>query len=457
MKTNTYIYLSNPTKLRNIAKYCEILRTIANHLESFIIIKNYYKLLYIFMIEYISYILFLIVIIVFIIYIYIRIKYGFWMIQPVFHIYNLNYILNPPGIICEMLPDKNKYTNFKDIHTIYFSDMEPFQSSKYTRFIQTNYLQNKDNYFSPKFPNISSYFIGHNEKTFISFYYKTTHLLDMNKHTTIPNHDIIGTITSRPLNIFMNNEQNERKKRNNEKNEPTFKAYYVDYLCVHKEQRKKGIAPQLIQTHHYNQRHKNKNIVVSLFKREDELTGIVPLCVYSTYGFSANYWTKPNDLSSEYTILEINPQNFRFIYNFIRENQSMFDIVVYPDISNMIELIKTKNIFIYALLCDDEIICCYFYRKTCVFVDKGLEVLSCFASICNDEQSIFIQGFKISFWKIASEHYFGFCAIENISHNDIIIDNIKEKTEPLVVSPTAYFFYNFAYPTFNHRKVLMIN
>ena len=29
----------------------------------------------------------------------------------------------------------------------------------------------------------------------------------------------------------------------------------------------------------------NKNIVVSLFKREDELTGIVPLCVYSTYGF----------------------------------------------------------------------------------------------------------------------------------------------------------------------------
>ena len=40
---------------------------------------------------------------------------------------------------------------------------------------------------------------------------------------------------------------------------------------------------------------------------------------------------------------------------------------------------------------------------------------------------------------------------------DIIIDNIKEKTEPLVVSPTAYFFYNFAYPTFNHRKVLMIN
>ena len=404
------------------------------------------------MFEYISYILFFIVIIIFIIYFYIRVKYGFWMIQPVFHIYNLNYLFNPPGIICEILPHKNKYTNFKDIHTIHYSDMDPFQSSKYTRFIQNNYLQNKDNYFSPKFSNINSYFIGHNEKTFISLYYKTKYLLDINKNTTIPNNEIIGAITSRPLNIFIYND-----KTNNKSNESEFKLYYVDYLCVHKEHRQKGIAPQLIQTHHYNQSYNNKNIVVSLFKREEELTGIVPLCVYSTFGFSVNHWTKPNELSSEYKILEINSHNFRFIYNFIRENQQMFDIVVYPDISNMIELIKTKNIFIYAVLCDDKIICCYFYRKTCVFVDKGLEVLNCFASICNGEQNIFIQGFKISFWKIANDNYFGFCAIENISHNNIIIDNIKQQTKPLVISPTAYFFYNFAYPTFNHTKVLMIN
>ena len=84
-------------------------------------------------------------------------------------------------------------------------------------------------------------------------------------------------------------------------------------------------------------------------------------------------------------------------------------------------------------------------------------MLSCFASICNCDDNIFIQGFKISFWKIAAENYFGFAAIENISHNNIIIDNIILNTKPLVISPTAYFFYNFAYPTFLPNKALIIN
>ena len=72
-----------------------------------------------------------------------------------------------------------------------------------------------------------------------------------------------------------------------------------------------------------------------------------------------------------------------------------------------------------------------------------MEVLSCFASISNTNDDVFIQGFKISFWKISAENNFGFSAIEDISHNDIIINNIKQKTKPIIVSPTAYFFYNY--------------
>ena len=148
---------------------------------------------------------------------------------------------------------------------------------------------------------------------------------------------------------------------------------------------------------------------------------------------------------------------FLFIYDFIRTNSNKFDIVISVEAANIIELIKTKNVFIYSILCDEEILCCYFFRKSCVEIEKGLEVLSCFASICNCEHDIFIQGFKISFWKIAAENYFGFSAIENISHNDVLLDNIMLKTNPLIISPTAYFFYNFAYPTFKSDKVLIIN
>jgi ribosomal protein S18 acetylase RimI-like enzyme len=399
------------------------------------------------MLEILSYILFFGFIIFIIIYSYIKIKYGFWVMQPVFHIYDIGYMLNAPGIIHDTLPEKNKYTNFKNIDTIVFSDISNLQMQRFVNLIRGNYLQNKDNIFTPQRENIISYLSGHNDKSFISFYNEDYHIIESKSGNTITDKKVIGVMTSRPLNIYINN---------SDKN-ADFKAYYVDYLCVDKLHRKKGVAPQLIQTHHYNQRHLNKNIVVSLFKREDELTGIVPLCVYTTYGFPVTTWTKPNDLSGEYKLLEINAQNFHFLFSFIRENQDKFGIVINPEVTNIIELIKTKNIFIYALLVDDSIICAYFFRKSCVQIEKGMEVLSCFASINNTDDNIFIKGFKISFWKIAAENSFGFSAIEEISDNYTIIENLIQKTKPLIKSPTAYFFYNFAYPTFKSNKVFIIN
>ena len=385
--------------------------------------------------------------IIFIIYIYIRVKYGFWVMQPVFHVYDFGYMIKAPGIINDYLPEKNKYTNFKNIETSIYADITSLQNQKFINLIKTNYLQNKDNIFSPQSQNITPYFNSHNDKSFISFYNEEINMLDLKKGTIVEDSRVIGAITSRPIYIVINNCNKESK----------FRAYYIDYLCVNKMYRKKGIAAQLIQTHHYNQRYQNKNIVVSLFKREDELTGIVPLCVYSTYGFPVTSWTKPLELSSEYKVLEINPQNFRFLFDFINIASNKFDIVMNTEMSNIIELIKTKNIFIYVVMADDVIISAYFFRKSCVQIEKGLEVLSCFASICECDEKIFIQGFKISFWKISAENYFGFAAIEEISDNNIIIDNIKTKTKPLIISPTAYFFYNFAYPTFKSNKVLIIN
>ena len=382
---------------------------------------------------------------------FIRVKFGFWALQPVFHVYNLTYLIWPPGIINHALPEKNKYTNFKNIETIVYNELSDLKINKFVNFVKIHYLQNKDNTYSPKKKNILPYFNGHNTKSFFSFYTEDTLFQDLKKGTMIEDKKLIGIITGRPIHISINNSKNDKINAK-------FDAYYIDYLCVDKNYRKKGIAPQIIQTHYYNQSHINKNISVSLFKREDELTGIVPLCVYSTYGFHVKKWTKTLDLHSMYTLLEISEQNFHFLLDFIKINNKNFDIIINSDISNIIELIKTKNIFIYVILINDEIISAYFYRKSCTFIEKGLEVLSCFASINNCEsEEIFIHGFKISFWKTAENNKFGFAAIESISHNNLIINNLLLKTAPLVISPTAYFFYNFAYNTFKPEKVLIIN
>ena len=92
------------------------------------------------MLEYLSYILFFGVLILFLIYIYIRLKFGFWAIQPVFHIYDIGYMLKTPGIIDDFLPEKNKYTNFKNIETSLSNDLSNSKIKKIVRFIQTHYF-----------------------------------------------------------------------------------------------------------------------------------------------------------------------------------------------------------------------------------------------------------------------------------------------------------------------------
>lgn len=411
------------------------------------------------MLEHISYIFFFGFFITIFIFAYIYLKYGFWVIQPVFHIYDISYYLKPPGIIDERLPEKNKYTNFQNIQTILFSDLSKKSYSvklnRFVQFIKSNYLQNRDNIFSPNETNIVPYLSSHNDKTFVSLYEEKYMLVDSVTNQLTEDDKIIGCMTSRPLSVYFLH-GGKGLSENDEKGS-SFEAYYVDYLCVDMYRRKKGIAPQLIQTHHYNQRILNRKSVVSIFKREDELTGIVPLCAYETFGFYLNDWKKPADLSAQYKLLEVNPQNYRFLYDFMGVNTAKFDLFVKPCDTNVLELIKTKNIFVYVILCDEVIQCAYFFRKSCVQIEKGLEVLSCFASICDCDENIFIQGFKISFWKIAAENYFGFCAIENISHNNIFLNNIIQTQRADIVSPTAYYFYNFAYPTFLSSKVLIIN
>jgi hypothetical protein len=355
----------------------------------------------------------------------------------------------PPGIIQHELPRENKYTNFKNIETIVYTELPDFKLQRFIHFINANYLQNKDNIYAPKKENVVPYFNGHNTKSFFTFYKECELISDLKKGTITNEDRIVGVTTSRPIHIFINKGEKDS----------VFDAYYVDYLCVDKCERKKGIAPQIIQTHHYNQRHINKNIVVNLFKREGELTGIVPLCVYSTYGFSMKKWRKPRELYAGYKLLEVNEQNYHFLFDFIQSNKDQFEIIINVEHANIIELIKTKNIFVYVLMEGNEIKSAYFYRKSCVFYEKGLEILSCFASIHDSTitTDAFVQGFKISFWKTAEKNYFGFAVIENISHNNLIIENLRMKTAPVIVSPTAYFFYNFAYYSFKPNKVLILN
>jgi hypothetical protein len=118
------------------------------------------------------------------------------------------------------------------------------------------------------------------------------------------------------------------------------------------------------------------------------------------------------------------------------------------------------------LVYNGEIIATYIFKKTCTFIEKDKEIISCVVSFFNPnflKKEEFIQGFKIALWSIIEKkenkesNKFGYLIVEDISDNNYIIENIRIKTHPVAVSPTAYFFYNFAHNPFKSDRILMVN
>jgi len=390
--------------------------------------------------EYISYVIVILTLLWLLSYLYIKYTYGFWMDLPVFHEYDWKYKLWPTGIIYHNLPEKDKYTNFKSIQTRAYSELSDLSVQQFLHFVK---LTTGPHTFMPKVNNIRPYFIGHNAKTFITVYNQEVLLIDKNQNSPIRDSKIVGTITSRPINIRINNGDADA----------VFEAYYLDH--IHFEN--KSILPELIKTHVYNQCHINHKVSVNIFKQYGTLLdGIVPLCKSKMYEFSVDKWTKPIDLDSMYNVVEINSQNIYLLYEFIKENSGKFDIVINSEMSNVVELIKSKNLFVCTVVYHDEMVCAYFFRKTCLFKNKELEILSLIGSIKNCTDDVFIRAFKICFWKIAADNYMGHAMVENMSHNNIIIDNLCLKTKPQLITDFAYYFYNFAYNPFDSNKVLML-
>tara|TARA_B110000261_G_scaffold158678_1_gene195326 strand:+ start:95 stop:1270 length:1176 start_codon:yes stop_codon:yes gene_type:complete len=373
---------------------------------------------------------------------YVKITQPFWSLQPVFHVYDLHYFFYKPRVMYKDFPESTKYTNLKNIETTKFSEMNSTEIEKITNFVQQNYLGEKGTKFDPKVNNIVPYFRGATNKSIWSCFYETE-LNDIGRCNVAEQRRLVGVVSSRPINIIFKSEM--------------LNCFYVDYLCVDKLFRKKGVAPQLIQTHDYNQRRIDKTAQVSVFKREQDLTGIVPIVAYTTYGFSMKSWRKPMPLSSPAKSISINKTNFHIFWEFLERSIAKFELVGMSEASLFLNLIESDNIYIYVVVIQDTIKSAYFFRKSCTYVQGEFEVISCYATI-NDglPDDVFIRGFKQTLWETSSQYKFGYAAIEDISDTTIIINDILKKNKAEILSPTGYFLYNFIHPTVGGQTAIFL-
>lgn len=398
----------------------------------------------------------------------IRRKLGFWFEQPVYHVYQLHYLFYRPRIIePDITKSPTQYIDHSTIQTCPFSD---YNIDDILTFITPHYLNQSDNKYLPKSEHIVPYFSNHSSPSFVSVCNRkkntntTTKDGDYSRfahhrfhHSTPcgarPPCNIVGIITSRPLSVYIYGVDSQ-----------TLYANYIDYLCVQTSLRKTGIAARLIQTHEHNQRTLHPAINVSVFKREEELTPIVPICAYNTYGFMIQSFITHDCPTTSKIIKRITTDDAHDVIQFIiREEPRHFTVTLRSSIENLVHLIDTKNIILYAIYDNDAaIVGVYVFRHTCVEIVDAIsgisgKTVSCIGSICTSQLSphLFIESFYHCIQQLSSDYVY--LAIEQISHNHHIIDDLlKNNKTPFVTSPTAYYFYNFLFHTVSSSRVFSV-
>ena len=369
--------------------------------------------------------------------IYKKLMNNFWVIQPVYHYWDVCYWFYNKGIIKNKLPEINKYYNSTDIVCSTFDKCSVIQKEEYIHLIKNHYNKNV---YNPTIKTMNAHMKGP-YPNFYSFYLKENTLKYKDK--IFSEKEIIGGMLTRA--VIVNIIQNDKP----------LNVYYADFLCVHKKHRKKNIAAQIIQTHEYHQRHSNQKIAISLFKREGKLQGIIPICCYSNTFFDLKKWMILPIFSNKKKVVKVDLQNIYYVYDKIVKSK-LFDILIYNSLETMIELIKENVYILYMIMEKEEIEAVYCFQRYENYIYKK-EVITCNSSILFSlSKEEFVEYFKKILLLICQENNnIQFLNIENLSFNSILTNNLLLLYTPFTQSINAYFFYNYAYQLFMNKKVFI--
>jgi hypothetical protein len=210
------------------------------------------------------------------------------------------------------------------VKIIPFVDATDGEKQEFVNLLQCFLLPSENAVFVFNLENLETYFGGHMFSSYLSLY----------ERSGIENNtDSIACISSRSGELYIRG----------------YKAsiYYIDFLCVKREEDFKKISRTLLQTHIYKQQLINEMetkthvgsqpIMVSLFRREKELlTGIIPLTRFQTVYYEIPRIEKKMVLSDHVLLIHIDHTNVDIFIDFLEGSQSMFECFLRTDIANLI-------------------------------------------------------------------------------------------------------------------------
>jgi hypothetical protein len=258
----------------------------------------------------------------------------------------------------------------------------------------------------------------------------------------------LGCVTSRCVSMYVRPTKTETVYNGSY-------IYFMDYLCTHREHDSKKISRMLIQTHEYNQRMINKNIKISLLKKEGELfTGIRPLVTYEIHSYALSNLQIPI-MKSTYTVelLKHGSMDSYLDYFIINggfeQKTTIYDLLVLPDIGNIMSQIKQKLLYIACLRHGPDILGFYFIKDIKRYYDNTeSQTLSVVGSVqnCKDNRLFYIGFMHALRQVIHINPDYKMLNIENIGHNQTITSYWSARNVRINVTNSAYYSYNYVYP-----------
>ncbi len=422
----------------------------------------------------------IILIIVFILglFAYIRLRYPFWSIQPVYHIYDVRWFGSNAPIVTLRMGDAviSKYTDKVHVLTKPFLDMTPEKIDEMIDLLQCHYIGSEHILNVMDRDTMTQYLTGHTYPAYVSLYledqlvlHSKTNILDtepepigsISSTSKIVNQPmVIGSMTSRPVRIFVGHNMTEET------------TYFWDFICDHRNFKSRHISRYLIQTHLHKQQFASSEIKTGIFRKEAILCdGIVPLVKYNMSTFLLQK-IRPPKLPAHFTVVRILNENVDILSDFLyglthlgqqvrTQSTAFFSFCAFPELGSLITLVKQQIWYVYALKRGEHIYGMYFFKDSKTIYedvhhgkDYSGKQIECIASVCNMElnmHNLFFMGVLhalrditkySSSTKIKSGGNFRIITFSHLGHNHLLLEKWRWKYTPLFEIPCAYYAYN---------------
>jgi len=388
---------------------------------------------------------------------YIKLRYPFWNLQPVYHKYDLwNLFCSEPYSPYKYRPVKTKFCDEQHIKTMSYVDCSREQKQQLVDLLQCFYIPTDRILHTILKKDLDVYLNGANEPAYISFYIEDEYLPigNLSEETIRLITKPIGCITSRPFQLLIRPTLRE----------PIYtklSVYFIDYLCVDRDHETKSleINRKLLQTHEYNQRTKNPSIAISIIKSETNLfDGVVPLFRYNVATFALRDMNV-QPMPPHFQVVRIYKENMDVLTDFLHMQANLmnvfpFDLCVLPELGTIVAAIRKQLLYAFCIQRENIVYSIYFIKNARLrYEDVDGNTLHCIGSVMNYQMSpedigkLFFLGLLHSLKDILREKpSFKMILFDDMGHNRTLLRFWRERNTELILNNAAYYAFNWVVP-----------